>query len=68
MKGLSIELAGHYSRIHDQINLPKGDATLEDILLRLKEVESSYYYKLSIGLNFTFGSIYSNIVNPRFGS
>ncbi len=68
IKGLSVELAGHYSRIHDQINLPKGDASLEDILLRLKEIESNYYYKISVGLNFTFGSIYSNIVNPRFGS
>ncbi len=68
LQGLSIELAGNYSRIHDQINLPRGDASLEDILLRLKEVESDFYYRLSIGFNFTFGSIYSNIVNPRFGS
>ena len=66
-KGLSFSLFGIYSAIHDQLNLPKGEATLEEILLRRRELESNYMYSFSIGLSYKFGSIYSNVVNPRFG-
>jgi len=41
-------------------------ASLEEILLRRRELETSYYYYFSIGLSYTFGSIYNNVVNPRF--
>jgi hypothetical protein len=47
--------------------LVKGEATLEEILLRRKELATEYEYSISVGLSFTFGSIYSNVVNPRFG-
>jgi hypothetical protein len=65
-KGLSI-YAG-VSRIHDQLSLPKGEANLEEILLRRTMVATNYSYYGSVGLSYTFGSIYSNVVNPRFGS
>jgi hypothetical protein len=67
-KGLSFNLHGSVSRIHDQLSLPKGGASLEDILLMRKQLATSYEYYLSVGLSYTFGSIYSNVVNPRFGS
>jgi hypothetical protein len=67
-KGLSFNLYGSVSRIHDQLSLPKGGASLEDILLMRKQLATSYEYFFSIGLSYTFGSIYSNVVNPRFGS
>ncbi len=67
IKGLSLNIDGRYERIHDQLTLPKGEATLEEILLRRKELATEYQYSLSVGLSFTFGSIYSNVVNPRFG-
>ncbi|NQU82012.1 MAG: hypothetical protein HQ543_10870, partial [Bacteroidetes bacterium] len=38
-----------------------------DILLQLRELASEYNIDGGIGLTYTFGSIYSNIVNPRFG-
>jgi hypothetical protein len=66
-KGLSLTLYGNYSRIHDQLSLPKGEATLEQILLRRTQLATSYSYYGSIGLSYTFGSIFSNVVNPRFG-
>jgi len=53
--------------IHDQLSLPKGEATLEQVLLRRTMLETNYNYYFSIGLSYTFGSIYSNVVNPRFG-
>lgn len=53
--------------IHDQLSLPKGTATLEQVLLRRTMLETNYSYYFSIGLSYAFGSIYSNVVNPRFG-
>ncbi len=67
-KGLNIFLLGGGSRIHDQLSLPKGELTLEEIILRRKQVATSYNYFSMIGLTFSFGSIYTNVVNPRFGT
>ncbi|MCX7973865.1 MAG: hypothetical protein N3B16_05125 [Candidatus Aminicenantes bacterium] len=66
-KGLSCSLNGAYSRIRDQISLPRRGATLEEVLLRRRQLETSYNYYFSIGLNYSFGSLLSKIVNPRFG-
>lgn len=68
VKGLSLNIDASYDRIRDQLGLPKGERTLEEILLRRKEMATDYSYFMSIGLSYTFGSIYSNVVNPRFGS
>jgi hypothetical protein len=65
-KGLSFNLYGSFSRIHDQLSLAKGEASLEEVLLRRQQLATSYSYYASIGLSYTFGSIYSNVVNPRF--
>jgi hypothetical protein len=67
LKGLSFEVYGSYSMIHDQLSLPKGQASIEQILLRRTVLETNYSYYLGVGLSYTFGSIYSNVVNPRFG-
>jgi hypothetical protein len=67
LKGLTFDVFGSYSMIHDQLSLPKGTASLEQVLLRRTMLETSYSYYFSIGLSYTFGSIYSNVVNPRFG-
>ena len=67
MEGLSLDLFGSVSQIRDQLSLPKEGATEEEILLNLKELETQYEYFVSVGLRYTFGSIYSNVVNPRFG-
>jgi len=65
-KGLSFNMYGSFSRIHDQLSLAKGEATLEEVLLRRRQLETSFSYYGSIGFSYTFGSIYSNVVNPRF--
>ncbi|MCX6563793.1 MAG: hypothetical protein NTU60_09330 [Candidatus Aminicenantes bacterium] len=67
-KGLNFNFSGGGSRIHDQIFLTKGEATLEEVLLQRRQLETTYNYFFSVGLSFSFGSIYSNVVNPRFGS
>ncbi|MCG7854113.1 MAG: hypothetical protein MIO92_16480 [Methanosarcinaceae archaeon] len=55
-------------QVRDQISLPSGGATKDEILLELKRLATGYELRLEAGLNFRFGSIYSNIVNPRFGN
>jgi hypothetical protein len=67
IKGFSFNVDGRFSRIHDQLSLPQRQATAEEILLRRRELETQYNYDFSIGVEYTFGSIYNNIVNPRFG-
>lgn len=66
LKGFSYNIDGGYSLIHDQLSLPKGVATQEEILLQAQELETQYSYWGSMGISYTFGSIYNNIVNPRF--
>ncbi|NQV30637.1 MAG: hypothetical protein HQ508_07105 [Candidatus Marinimicrobia bacterium] len=65
-KGFSYQIYYGYSLIHDQLALPKGEATQEEILLHQQELETQYNYWGSMGISYTFGSIYNNIVNPRF--
>ncbi|MBM3310174.1 MAG: hypothetical protein FJY80_01560 [Candidatus Aminicenantes bacterium] len=67
-KGLRAHVFGGGSRIRDQLSLAKGSATLEQILLRRRQLETGYNYFAIFGLSYTFGSIYTNVVNPRFGS
>ena len=66
-KGLSIMIGGYFSFIHNQISLVKGGASSEEILLRRKELKTNYNFFASFGFSYTFGSIYNNVVNPRFG-
>lgn len=67
-KGLNFFAFGGGSRIRDQLSLEKGELSLDEVLLRRRQLQTSYDYFFSIGLSFTFGSIYTNVVNPRFGS
>ena len=67
-KGLSVNFGGGASLIHDQLGLLKQNLSTDEILLRRKELETQYNYYTSFGFTYTFGSIYNNVVNPRFGS
>jgi hypothetical protein len=67
-KGLSFNIYGSVASVHNQISLPRGEASLEDVLLRRKMQATQYQFSTSFGLTYTFGSIYNNVVNPRFGS
>jgi len=68
IKGLSLQINGSIARIHDQLSLQKGELSATDILLKQHEMATEYRYDGSIGITYTFGSIYNNVVNPRFGS
>ena len=66
-RGLSFDIEGNASRIRDQISLPRRGATPEEVLLRLRELQSGYELGFSFGISYSFGSIFNNVVNPRFG-
>ncbi|HKJ45819.1 MAG TPA: hypothetical protein VJ991_08330 [Balneolales bacterium] len=65
-RGLSVHLWGSYSLINDQISLSKQNITNQDVLLNLRQQATSYSFSTSVGIRYTFGSIYNNIVNTRF--
>ncbi len=65
-KNLSVFCEIESQLIHDQLYLPKGDASLEDILLRRRKLATTYEIRGQVGFRFTFGSIYNNVVNERF--
>lgn len=67
VKGLSFRISGGFNLIRNQINLKKGDASYEDVLLQQQQLSTGYRYWLSSGISYTFGSIYNDVVNPRFG-
>ena len=67
-RGFSIRMSGNYSWIRDQLFVAAGGATDEQILLRQRQLETGYRYFTSFGIEYQFGSIFNNVVNPRFGS
>jgi hypothetical protein len=67
VRGLSVEFEANASRIRDQLSLPRRSATSEEVLLRLRELQSGYEVSLSVGVTYSFGSLFNNVVNPRFG-
>jgi len=67
IRGLSLTLEGSASRVRDQLSLPRRDATDEEVLLRLRELQSGYELQLDVGFTYSFGSLFNNVVNPRFG-
>ncbi|MBT8325016.1 MAG: hypothetical protein KJO96_06925 [Winogradskyella sp.] len=65
-KGFNFNVSGSYSITRNQINLPGGDLSLEELLLQQQQLQSGYNYFVNLGFSYSFGSIYNTIVNPRF--
>ncbi|MFH1940991.1 MAG: hypothetical protein ABIL68_02710 [bacterium] len=54
--------------IHDQIFLGRGGASLEEVLLRRKQLQTRYDYSIEFGFGYSFGSLNNRVVNPVFGN
>jgi len=67
-RGFSVNLNANYSMINDQLSLAKGNITLDQQLLRQRQLATTYQFGVSVGFRFTFGSLYNNIVNPRLST
>jgi hypothetical protein len=66
VKGLSLNLQTDMNWIRDQITLPAEEATSEQVLVNQRQLATNYRYFVFFGVGYTFGSIFSPIVNPRF--
>lgn len=66
-RGFSFNTFASYNRIRDQIDLPAGAATREEILLRSVQLPTGYSFFVNFGFTYRFGSIFNNVVNPRMG-
>ena len=54
------------SLVRDQVYLAKTDLTDEEILIERRQLATDSRYRISFGFSYTFGSIFNNVVNPRF--
>ena len=64
-RGFNVDVRGNVARIKNQIYVPREDIPDEEILLRRRELGTDFEYELELGLSFTFGSVFNNVVNPR---
>jgi hypothetical protein len=67
VEGLSVNFTGNGAWFNDQLSLRKSGASEEEVISGRRELPTTYNYSATVGLNYTFGSIYNNIVNARFG-
>jgi len=67
-RGFSVTALGSYSWIRDQLFISGENLSDEFILLQQRQLETNYRYLTSLGITYRFGSIFNNVVNPRFGS
>jgi len=66
MKGLTLNFGGTLSLVSDRINIAQSSTSQADVLLQIKELDTSYRYQTYTGVSYRFGSATNNIVNPRF--
>ncbi|MBA3647085.1 MAG: hypothetical protein H0W62_00805 [Chitinophagales bacterium] len=67
-QGLFLNLLGNYSYIRNQRDISNVGLSPEEIVLQHRELQTNYSYGLTVGISYTFGAIYNNIVNPRYES
>ncbi len=65
LSGLALQLGGDLALIKDQRSLRAGETSLEDLLLAQTQLATNYRFSGSIGLSYTFGSMFNNVVNTR---
>lgn len=66
LEGLSLRLSSGLEMIQDQLTLRAGDTSIEDILLRRRELATDFEFSGSVAITYTFGSDFANVVNTRF--
>lgn len=64
-QGFNLRLSTDLQLVRDLITLPAGESSLEDILLRQRQIATDFTMEFGIGFSYTFGSAFNSIVNPR---
>jgi hypothetical protein len=65
-KGLNFNIQGSYSIVRDQYFLKLEDVTSTEVITGQTQLKSAFNYFIAMGINYSFGSIYNNVVNVRF--
>lgn len=65
-KGFNLNGGAGYEWIRDQVYLPAESSDAVDVLLRRRALLTGFRYFTHFGVSYTFGSIFNNVVNPRF--
>jgi len=65
VRGLSVRFFARGSIVRDQIYLPSGGTSDEDVLLGRRALDTGFQTEAGIRFRYTFGSIYNNVVNNR---
>lgn len=64
-KGLSARISADVEFINDQLTLPRRGVTLEEVLTQQRQLATNFDAGIGIGLSYTFGSMFNNVVNTR---
>ncbi len=67
-KGLSFNVDGRLMRVRDQLFLPRGGQSDEEVIARQQALATNFRYFTFFGVRYQFGSIFNSVVNPRFGN
>jgi len=67
VRGLSLNVGGGIESIRSQRYLPLGGATDEEVLLERRALATDFRFSARVGIRYTFGSIFNNVVNSRIG-
>ena len=66
-RGVNLDVQANVARVKDQIYLSAEGLTDTEILIGQRQLGTDFEYGVELGVSFTFGSIFNNVVNPRLG-
>jgi hypothetical protein len=64
-RGLALSLRVRASLINNQINIPIGNTSIEDIILQQRQVATDFRVRVHFGVSYTFGYLSNNVINYR---
>lgn len=64
-EGFAVRFGGEIELIRDQLSLPKGNASIEDLLLQQQEIATDFRSEFRVAIGYTFGSAFNNYLNSR---
>ena len=63
--GLAVRFSMDVQLIRDQLNLPAGETSVEDLLLRQRQIATDFRFGVGLGVRYVFGAISNNVINYR---
>ena len=64
-QGLAVRFSGNVNLIREQYSLAAVSTSIEELLLQQRQIATDYRTNFSVGLSYTFGSIYNSVINTR---